>query len=142
MLSAALPFRALSAAATRHIVFFAFLFAVRNLPAAAGLPLPSQQTLLPHTRGSPHSIPFDDSKLAAAPAPSLAWRHKCDSAIEADGAFASDGTFYVGSLGGTLYAIEPHMGKRLWQFKAGGAIFAAPVVAADGRCWPALAVAV
>ncbi len=138
--SAALSRRALDlAAARRRLFFLAFIFVASNLPAAAALPLPTQHNFVAPTivsqLGSPASH-TDHSQPATAPAPSLAWRHKCDSAIEADGAFAPDGTFYVGCLGGTLYALEPLTGHRLWQFKAGGAIFAAPVVASDGRSTP------
>ena len=138
MRSASLSRRALDLATARRLFLLAFVFVAINLPAAAALPLPTgtRHNSVPPTIESQLSSPAgrdDHSKLATAPAPSLAWRHRCDSAIEADGAFAADGTFYVGCLGGTLYALEPHSGHRLWQFKAGGAIFAAPVVAADGR---------
>jgi outer membrane protein assembly factor BamB len=101
---------------------------------ATALPLHASAPPLPppfhHDRGGNGT--GDLLKLTAA-GPSIAWRHKCDSAIEADGAFAADGTFYVGCLGGYLYAINPSSGHRMWQFNAGGAIFAAPVIAADGR---------
>jgi len=73
-------------------------------PAAARLPpLPLLLLLLlllsppPSTAASPPT-----------PTPSLLWRYKCDTPIEAAGAFSPDGaTFYAGSLGGVLY-VTPH----------------------------------
>jgi outer membrane protein assembly factor BamB len=119
MRSTILPRHIDLACARRHALFFFAVLLIPNiffLPTASAARLPTQRN-----------------------SPSLAWRHRCDAAIEADGAFAADGTFFVGCLGGTLYAIEPHAGRRLWQFKAGGAIFAAPLVAADGRSQPSSA---
>jgi outer membrane protein assembly factor BamB len=138
-----LPRHALDlAAACRYTLFFFAVLLISNifvLPTASAAHLPTQRNSLHSTPSSQRSSerrPTHRTHSAAAPSPSFAWRHRCDAAIEADGAFAADGNFYVGCLGGTLYAIEPHAGRRLWQFKAGGAIFAAPLVAADGRSQP------
>ena len=119
---------------TLQLVAAAFLFA-STLRFATAFPL-NESARNPHPpsrQGRSGSSSVESFALTAATGPSLAWRHKCDSAVEADGVFADDGTFYVGCLGGLLYAIHPVSGRRMWQFDAAGAIFAAPVVAADGR---------
>ena len=49
-------------------------------------------------------------------------------------AIGSNGTIYVGSGDGNLYAINPN-GKRKWKFKAGRAAEFGPTVGSDGTVY-------
>src|SRR6185503_11525180 len=42
------------------------------------------------------------------------------------------GRLYVGTHDGTVLALDPADGRRLWEFRAGDAVLSAPIVA-DGR---------
>nr|6TJB_A Chain A, Cake2 [synthetic construct]6TJB_B Chain B, Cake2 [synthetic construct]6TJB_C Chain C, Cake2 [synthetic construct]6TJB_D Chain D, Cake2 [synthetic construct]6TJB_E Chain E, Cake2 [synthetic construct] len=62
------------------------------------------------------------------------WRFKTGKAIEASPVIGEDGTIYVGSNDGHLYAINPD-GTEKWRFKTGKAIEASPVIGEDGTIY-------
>jgi outer membrane protein assembly factor BamB len=49
-------------------------------------------------------------------------------------ALASDGTAFVGSDDGTVYAVGLD-GKLRWQYKTGGVTFSSPAIAPDGTVY-------
>ena len=49
-------------------------------------------------------------------------------------AVSADGTVYVGSYDGRLYAINPDSSGR-WKFATGGAVYSSPAVGADGTIY-------
>jgi len=49
-------------------------------------------------------------------------------------AVGADGTVYVGSEDGSLYAVNPN-GTPKWAFNSGGAIVSSPAIAADGTVY-------
>lgn len=62
----------------------------------------------------------------------LAWSVPTNGYVESSPAIASDGTTYIGSGDGCLYAITQN-GTLRWKFNAGAPIDSSPAVAVDGR---------
>ncbi len=62
----------------------------------------------------------------------LLWKFQAVNAIEAT-ALVYGNTVFVGCLGGILYALELNTGKKLWTYKTGNQITAAPNIWSDGR---------
>lgn len=46
-----------------------------------------------------------------------------------------DGTIYIGSLDGNVYALDGYTGAKLWQFTTGGAVLSSPAIGADGTVY-------
>ncbi len=44
------------------------------------------------------------------------------------GLAASEGTLYIGSIGGVIYALEAETGDLIWQLETGGQIWATPTI--------------
>ena len=65
--------------------------------------------------------------------PQLRWRYPTSScaAVESSPAIAADGTIYLGSFDGYLYAIRPD-GSLKWRYKTGDRVYSSPAIAADG----------
>lgn len=62
----------------------------------------------------------------------LAWSIPTHGYVESSPAIASDGTTYIGSGDGKIYAITQN-GTLRWEFDAGSAIDSSPAVAVDSR---------
>ena len=62
--------------------------------------------------------------------PSLLWTFRTDSSISASPVIAKDGTIYLASTDGKLYALDMQ-GARRWTFVADDAIFGTPAIAPD-----------
>ncbi len=62
------------------------------------------------------------------------WHFQTGDWIWSSPALASDGTIYVGSLDGKVYAITPQ-GQKKWEFATGSYVYASPAVAADGTIY-------
>ena len=60
------------------------------------------------------------------------WRFETGGDVDSSPAIGADGTVYVGSDDGNLYAIDPETGAEVWRFPAGGEIRSSPAVGADG----------
>jgi outer membrane protein assembly factor BamB len=106
-------------------------FTVENLTLVAqaqfGLanaPWPMLQHDPQHTGRSPYVGPAR---------PTLKWRYERDSTLYYP-AIGADGTIYVGSDRGYLYAISPD-GKEKWRFDAGYSIRSSPAIGADGTIY-------
>ncbi|MFZ2634564.1 MAG: PQQ-binding-like beta-propeller repeat protein [Desulfosalsimonadaceae bacterium] len=63
------------------------------------------------------------------------WRFETGGDIDSSPAIGSDGTVYVGSDDGNLYAIDPETGAEIWRFASGGEIRSSPAVGADGTIY-------
>jgi len=64
----------------------------------------------------------------------LAWVFRTEGRIYADACLAPDGTIYVASLDGRLYAVGPD-GRERWSYDTGGKIWTSPAVAKDGTVY-------
>jgi outer membrane protein assembly factor BamB len=69
------------------------------------------------------------------PSGTLKWRYRTGGGADASSpAVGADGTVYIGSSDGRLYAVNPDGGLR-WSYATGGDLYAAPAVAADGTVY-------
>jgi outer membrane protein assembly factor BamB len=66
--------------------------------------------------------------------PRLKWVFRTDGRVYGDAAMAEDGTLYVPSHDGHLYAVDRD-GRELWAFDAGGKIWSSPAIATDGTIY-------
>lgn len=64
----------------------------------------------------------------------LKWKVKIDGRIDAAPAIATDGTIYVGTGVGYLYAIAPD-GRLRWRFATDGQILSSPSIGYDGTIY-------
>ena len=67
-------------------------------------------------------------------APDVAWSHQTGGYVYASPAIGSDGTVYVGSHDGLLYAIESD-GSLRWAYPAGAKLSSSPALGADGTVY-------
>ena len=71
---------------------------------------------------------------AIAPDGHLKWKYKTGSSIESSPAISRDGTIYIGSFDGSLYALTPN-GHLKWKFTTPNAIYSSPSIATDGTIY-------
>ena len=62
------------------------------------------------------------------------WNFATGDKIYSSPAIAQDGTIYIGSNNGKLYAIHPD-GSEMWNFATGSAIYSSPAIALDGTIY-------
>ncbi|UTB32412.1 MAG: PQQ-binding-like beta-propeller repeat protein [Methanobacterium sp. ERen5] len=62
------------------------------------------------------------------------WKYKTGDIIFSSPALAADGTVYVGSEDGYLYALNGN-GALKWKYQTGGVIYSSPAIAADGTIY-------
>jgi outer membrane protein assembly factor BamB len=75
------------------------------------------------------------SSLALAQTPgTLKWEFLAGGSIRSSPAIGADGTIYVGSRDGKLYAINPD-GTEKWEFLTGERIDSSPAIGADGTIY-------
>ena len=77
-------------------------------------------------RGNPQLTGVASSNLA--PPLTLRWAYSTQDAIESTAAI-HEGTVYVGSLDGQLYALDLHTGALVWQYQADDEIKSSPTIA-------------
>jgi outer membrane protein assembly factor BamB len=79
-------------------------------------------------------VPVDTVFFAVNPDGSLKWVFRMNDGAESSPAIGEDGTIYVGSYDGYLYAIEDSggLGKLKWKFLSGGQIDGSPTIDASG----------
>ncbi|MBM4464927.1 MAG: PQQ-like beta-propeller repeat protein, partial [Chloroflexi bacterium] len=63
------------------------------------------------------------------------WRFETGSAISSTPAVGPDGTVYVGSWDGKLYAVDPATGNEDWSYTTAGYIRSSPALAGDGTVY-------
>ncbi|MDO9265314.1 MAG: PQQ-binding-like beta-propeller repeat protein [Desulfosalsimonadaceae bacterium] len=76
------------------------------------------------------NTPSDPGRIIVA-----RWRFETGGDIDASPAVGADGTVYVGSEDGNLYAIHPETGAEIWRYAAGGEIRSSSAVGADGTIY-------
>jgi outer membrane protein assembly factor BamB len=85
-------------------------------------PWPMFRHDLRHTAESPYTGPA---------APGLLWRYRTGAAVRSSPAVAADGTIYVGSDNGYLYALNS-VGSLKWRYLTGDAVESSPAIGTDG----------
>ena len=63
------------------------------------------------------------------------WEFETGGIVESSPAIGSDGTVYVGSVKGNLYAINGKTGAKLWEFKTRGPVVSSPAIGSDGMVY-------
>ncbi len=92
----------------------------------ANAPWPMFHFDLNHTGRSPYNTSSNDGTLR--------WKFKTGSAVDSSPAIGSDGTIYIGSHDGYVYAINPD-GTLKWKFQTGGPIDCSPAINWDGTIY-------
>ncbi|MGE5702045.1 MAG: PQQ-binding-like beta-propeller repeat protein [Clostridia bacterium] len=64
----------------------------------------------------------------------LKWKFTTNGMVQSSPVIAADGTVFIGSHDGNLYAINPD-GTQKWTFDTGGWIESSPAIAADGTVY-------
>lgn len=64
----------------------------------------------------------------------LNWRVQTDGYIESSAAFAGDGTAYIGSADGRVYAVGTN-GAIRWSYVTGGAVDSSPAIGGNGEIY-------
>jgi len=60
------------------------------------------------------------------------WKFKTNGDVDSSPAIGLDGTVYVGSDDGNLYALNPETGEEIWRFATGAEVRSSPAVGQDG----------
>ncbi|MGE5531869.1 MAG: PQQ-binding-like beta-propeller repeat protein, partial [Bacteroidota bacterium] len=89
---------------------------------------PQRRQSWPREGHSVQSASYTSTEFA--PPAKLAWRYQTEGPVRTSAAIV-DGTAYVGSYDGWLYALDVSNGHRLWRFPAESAITGAPSVCDD-----------
>ena len=63
------------------------------------------------------------------------WEFETGSYVFSAPAIGSEGTVYVGSYDGKLYALSGKSGVKLWEFKTGGVVSSSPAIGSDGTVY-------
>lgn len=91
----------------------------------ADTPWPMRGHDLQHTGRSPFKGPDN---------PQIAWCFKTGAEVFSSPAIGSDGSIYVGSQDGYLYALNPD-GSRQWAYATGGWVDSSPAIGSDGSIY-------
>jgi outer membrane protein assembly factor BamB len=76
------------------------------------------------------------SVYALRPNGTLIWSFTTDDFVDASPSIDEGrNTVYVGSVGGTLFALNRLTGVKRWEFKTGGALYRAAAIGSDGRVY-------
>ena len=65
--------------------------------------------------------------------PVTKWTFSAGSAVSASPVIGPEGTVYVASEGGKVFAIDKNRGIKKWEFNAGSPVYAAPAVTKNGN---------
>lgn len=104
--------------------------AASSKPAAKAVKTPSPLSKKPQPESAPTQRPVINGPRAAR----LKWVFRTEGRIYAAPAVGPDGTIYVASHDGHLYAVGQG-GRQLWAFDAMGKIWSSPAIAADGTIY-------
>ena len=63
------------------------------------------------------------------------WEFETGGDVGSSPAIGSDGTVYVGSVDGKLYAIDGKTGVKLWEFETGDPVYSSPAIGSDGTVY-------
>ncbi len=106
--------------------------------AGAGVPVESMAVPGGHLWASTRHDPYG-TLYTASPGPQdpqVYWEFYDSSGFSDGPAVAADGTVYIGSKGGTLYALDP-AGQVLWQASVGAGVVGAPGLDESGNVYVA-----
>ena len=80
--------------------------------------------------------PSDDAApVKPAVAGDKLWEFETGHWVLSSPAIGPDGTVYVGSWDGKLYAINGKTGAKLWEFETGGEVDSSPAIGSDGTVY-------
>lgn len=78
---------------------------------------------------------WDNAVLAlSSSSGALLWKFATDNLVYASPAVAADGTIYIGSSDGQLYALAPS-GSLKWEYEVGGELDSSPAIDGDGNVY-------
>jgi outer membrane protein assembly factor BamB len=79
-------------------------------------------------------VPVDNVFFAFRPDGQVKWRYPIKDGIESSPAIGPDGTIYVGSYDGYIYALEDHGDKGVlkWRYQTGGWVDSSPALDGNG----------
>ena len=63
------------------------------------------------------------------------WEFETGGYVDSSPAIGSDGTVYVGSVKGNLYAINGKSGVKLWEFETESGVRSSPAIGSDGTVY-------
>jgi len=63
------------------------------------------------------------------------WKFQTLGEIDSSPAIGPDGTIYMGSDDGALYAIAPDTGEEIWRFQTGDSVKSCPAIGPDGTIY-------
>ena len=63
------------------------------------------------------------------------WKFKTRGEIDSSPAIGPDGTVYIGSDDGALYAVDPETGVEIWKFQTGDPVKTCPAIGPDGTIY-------
>jgi len=66
---------------------------------------------------------------------SLKWSYQTGGAVNSSPAIATDGTIYIGSDDGKIYALNPQDGSPKWSSQTGRAVSSSPAIGVDGTVY-------
>ena len=63
------------------------------------------------------------------------WEFKTAGEVFSSPAIGADGTIYVGSKDGKVYALDGKSGDKLWAFETRGKVYSSPAIGSDGTVY-------
>jgi outer membrane protein assembly factor BamB len=75
------------------------------------------------------------SPYVGAQTNTLKWTRQTGDCVFSSPAIGADGTVYVGSTDGNVYALNPADGSVKWSFATGGSVLSSPAIGADGTVY-------
>lgn len=136
--------RMYTAAARKYLLLIAtafifFMFPLAQSANAATIPFSQgkgyQQGAYQKYADQPTASNWDrQSKFKGSTIPAVKWTFKSGDDITASPVIDKDGTVYVGSEDGNLYAVKSD-GKVKWKYKTEEGISASPAIASDGTIY-------
>ena len=74
------------------------------------------------------------SDVSACLSGRVEWRAQTEGYVESSAAFAGDGTIYIGSGDGRVYAVNPN-GTVRWSYQTGGSVDSSPAIGDNGELY-------
>ncbi len=78
-----------------------------------------------------HRSPYDTSHVNGT----VKWEFDMSNWVWSSAAISEDGTLYIGSTNGNIYALNSSNGDMLWSFQTGDGIISSPAIDQDGNIY-------